>query len=334
MENKNQDIDFVIIWVDGNDPEWQKERQLYKGGNTVDNRTIRYRDWDNLQYWFRGVEKFCPWVRKIHFVTNGQVPDWLNTKHPKLHMVKHSDYIDEKYLPTFSSHVIELQLHKIEGLSEQFVYFNDDMFLISAAQPEDFFKDGLPCDSAILNPIISFRMDGFASILVNNVSAINTYFEKNKCIKENLGKWFNIKYGTELIRTICLMPWNHFPGFYQSHLPSSFLKSTFETVWEKLEEPLEKTMQHRFRDVRQDHNQWIFKDWQLASGNFVPRSPKIGKTFMIGTEDDAIEEAFAKRNYKLLCLNDDEDITDFEKEKEKIIQLFEQILPDKSEFEK
>jgi len=331
---QKQDIDFVIIWVDGNDPKWQKERQLYKEGDSVDTRIIRYRDWENLQYWFRGIEKFCPWVRKIHFVTNGQVPDWLNTEHPKLHMVKHSDYIEQKYLPTFSSHVIELKLHKIEGLAEQFVYFNDDTFVVDHMIEEDFFKNGLPCDAAILSPIISWRMDGFAAILTTIMGAINTHFDKNKCIKANFGKWFNLKYGTQLLRTICLMPWKHFPGFYESHLPNAYLKSTFETVWSKLEEPLERTMERRFRDVRQDLNQWIFKDWQLASGNFTPRSPKIGKTYMIGSEDDAIEEAFMKKKFKLLCLNDDEDITDFEKEKEKIIELFEKILPDKSEYEK
>ena len=62
-------IDFIMIWVDGNDPEWQKEKRKYQPGNTADDREIRYRDWDNLQYWFRAVEKFAPWVNQIHFVT-------------------------------------------------------------------------------------------------------------------------------------------------------------------------------------------------------------------------------------------------------------------------
>ena len=58
-------IDFVIPWVDGNDPEWQEIRNKYAHKNDGDNREIRYRDWDNLQYWFRGVERFTPWVNKI-----------------------------------------------------------------------------------------------------------------------------------------------------------------------------------------------------------------------------------------------------------------------------
>lgn len=62
-------IDFVIAWVDGNDPKWKKEREKYMPKSGNDARDVRYRDWDNLKYWFRGVEKFAPWVNKIHFVT-------------------------------------------------------------------------------------------------------------------------------------------------------------------------------------------------------------------------------------------------------------------------
>ena len=96
-------IDFVLMWVDGNDPEWQKEKSLYESDTNGDKRNIRFRDWDNLQYWFRGVEKYAPWVNKIHFVTWGHLPSWLNTEHPKLNVVKHSDFIPKEFLPTFNS---------------------------------------------------------------------------------------------------------------------------------------------------------------------------------------------------------------------------------------
>ena len=80
----NGPIDFVMIWVDGNDPEWRKEKSKYDGKVvTASNSEVRYRDWDNLQYWFRGVEKFAPWVNKIHFVTWGHLPEWLDTTNPK-----------------------------------------------------------------------------------------------------------------------------------------------------------------------------------------------------------------------------------------------------------
>lgn len=145
----NNAIDFVITWVNGNDPEWRKEKSLYSGdaiSNSfeLDIREERYRDWDNLQYWFRGVEKFAPWVRKIHFVTWGHLPKWLNLDNPKLHIVNHKDYIPKTFLPTFNSHTIEWNFHRISGLSEHFVYFNDDMFLLQKVEPGEFFKGGKP----------------------------------------------------------------------------------------------------------------------------------------------------------------------------------------------
>jgi len=119
----SEPIDFVICWVDGNDPEWQKQKNYYDTSQQTDSREIRYRDWDNLQYWFRGVEKYASWVNKIHFVTWGHLPQWLNTDHPKLNIVRHEDYIPKKYLPTFSARPIEVNLHRIKGLAEHFVFF-------------------------------------------------------------------------------------------------------------------------------------------------------------------------------------------------------------------
>src|SRR5699024_8846127 len=142
----SEKIDFVLTWVDGNDPDWQKVKNQYTVKDLGDNRDIRFRDWDNLQFWFRGVENFTPWVNKVHFVTWGHIPKWLNINHPKLNIVYHHDYIPEKYLPTFSSHVIELNLHRIKGLSDRFVYFNDDTFITKTMKESDFFISGLPCD--------------------------------------------------------------------------------------------------------------------------------------------------------------------------------------------
>ncbi len=136
MANENYDVDFVVTWVDGNDPVWQAEKAKYSPAKTSDARTSRYRDWDNMQYWFRAVEKFAPWVRKVHFVTYGHLPKWLNTNNPKLHIVNHKDFIPSKYLPIFNVNPIELNLHRIEGLAERFVYFNDDMFLLQPVKKD------------------------------------------------------------------------------------------------------------------------------------------------------------------------------------------------------
>ena len=144
MEN----IDFIITWVDGNDREWQLNKNKYDE-NLTDvkmNTESRYRDWDILKYWFRSVEKYAPWVNKIFFVTEGHLPEWLNVDNEKLVVVKHSDFINDKYLPTFNSNVIELSFPNITELSNNFVSFNDDMFLNKEVAPEDFFVNGIPKD--------------------------------------------------------------------------------------------------------------------------------------------------------------------------------------------
>lgn len=103
------------------------------------NSVNRYRDWGLLPYWFRAAEKFTPWVNKIYFVTWGHIPSFLNTDNEKLRIINHKDYIPEEYLPTFSSHVIEANLHRIPSLSEHFVYFNDDTFILRP-MPETSFS--------------------------------------------------------------------------------------------------------------------------------------------------------------------------------------------------
>ena len=96
-------IDIVIPWVDGNDPEWLAEKNKYKKNKAEDDNINRYRDWDLLRYWFRGIEKNAPWINKIHFITWGHLPSWLDAENPKLNIVKHQDYIPEKYLPPIYS---------------------------------------------------------------------------------------------------------------------------------------------------------------------------------------------------------------------------------------
>lgn len=92
--SEKADIDFVILWVDDQDPIWIEDKNKYKGqqGNHTNNE-VRYRDWQNLKYWFRAVEKYAPWVRKIHFVTCGQKPEWLNINHPKTICINDSSKI-------------------------------------------------------------------------------------------------------------------------------------------------------------------------------------------------------------------------------------------------
>lgn len=329
-------IDFVIPWVDGNDRQWQLEKAKYDNSVLMNesDTPVRYRDWDNLQYWFRAVEQFAPWVNKIYFITWGHIPAWLNTKNPRLQIVNHKDYIPKKYLPTFSSHTIELNIHRIPDIAEHFVYFNDDMFLLNRTEPSDFFVNGNPCDTYGLN-CIYFGHDSAGHFNGSNLEIINTEFKnKHRIIKKNSKKWYSLKNGSRiLLKTILLSPWEWFPGFHYNHLPSSFQKSTFEKIWEKYNKTLDKTCNDKFRR-ESNVNQWLMKYWQLCEGICEVRSDKIGECFHITEENfDSLCHTIKNQSRKLVCINDTPRTLDFENKKQKVKECFDLILPNQSSFE-
>lgn len=332
-----KDIDIVVAWVDGNDPLWKKEKEQYDivHNPKSDSSDARYRDWDVFKYWFRGIETFAPWVRKIHFVTWGHLPEWLNVDNEKLHVVNHRDFIPGKYLPTFSANPIELNLHRIPGLSEKFIYFNDDMFLIKKTSYDDFFKNGKPCDSAILCPHCYSEKEMMVFTPFVDIGVINKYFNIKEVINKNKKQWFNVKYGKFLFSNIFLYYSPKFPGMYQQHLPTSFLKETFEKVWNLENEALSETCSHKFRE-KLDLNQWMLKEWQIAEGNFYPRSIYVGKSFVFKLDKtEIICDYIENQKGLMVCLND---ITSSESEfvayANDIRNSFQKILPEKSSYEK
>ena len=327
-------IDFVIPWVDGNDPAWIAQRKKYQPDTRDDDGESRYRDWENLQYWFRGVEKFAPWVNKVYFLTWGHVPVWLDTSNPKVQIVRHEDYIPKDYLPTFSSHPIEMNMHRIQGLSEHFVYFNDDMFLIRNAAPEDFFKNGLPRDCCIETALAQDNIDDpFAHILMNNTALINMHFNKKEVIRKNWKKWFSPAYGKMVLRNVLMYPYQDFSGFKYTHMPSPFLKSYFEKLWQAEGDRLDKLCHNRFRTAF-DVNQYVVKHWQCMEGMYEPQSPGIGRFCVMGRDDEMLFDTMEHQSAKMICINDDARLEDFPGMKQKVIQAFDRILPEKSSFEK
>lgn len=328
-------IDFVVPWVDGSDKDWIRDR-LQLEGKDVEITDSDYRDWDIFKYWFRAVEMYAPWVNNVYLITYGHLPEFLNVDHPKLKIINHTDYIPKEYLPTFSSHAIELNMHRIEGLSEHFVYFNDDMFLNKPVTPEDFFKEGLPCDTAVINPIVPARYDTISNIMINDIGVINQNFSKRQVVKKNPWKWYNYCNGVLNALNLIFTPWSRFPGLYQQHLPTSFLKSTFETIWEKEYDVLHQTCLHQIRDYKYDVNQWVIKEWQMCEGNFMPRSHKIGDRFLIDSLEEAEKGAAAIKSnkYKMLCLNDHYDGEDLDEIIETLTDAFNSKLSNISGFEK
>ena len=343
MDDNNFPIDFIITWVDGNDPEWQAEKAQYKGIKG-DSRANRYRDWDTLRYWFRGVEKFAPWVNNIFFVTWGHLPSWLNTDNPKLKIINHKDYIPEEWLPTFSSRTIDMNFHRIEELSEHFVYFNDDMFIIRPVERKEFFDKGLPVDAAVLNVIAPTGSDKNGSKLTGDslytsvfydTCVINRNFNKKNVIKNNRSKWFSLKYRKQLIKNYMLNTWNYFTGFKVVHLPYSYLKQTYKEVWEKEPEILSLACEHRFRKAT-DVNHFVFSYWQFAEGNFMPRDLSVGSLMTIcndETQNKSIYDTICNQTKKFICVNDQFSGDNYDEVNQNLVNSFEAILPEKSSFE-
>ncbi len=138
-------VDIVYTWVDGADPSWRSRKSLHSPdpAAALDRSATslaRYLNRDELRYSMRSVAMYAGWVHRIFIVTDGQIPDWLDATHPKVIVVDHRDiFADPSVLPVFNSHAIESQLHHIDGLSERYLYLNDDVFLGRPVLPELFF---------------------------------------------------------------------------------------------------------------------------------------------------------------------------------------------------
>ena len=141
-----KEIDVVYTWVNGSCPEFQKSKAKWLGlsdkgkGSVAASMSARFYDWDTMRYSIRSVETFLPCTRNLYIVTNGQVPIWLNLSNPKVNLITHRDIFPNKsHLPTFNSNAIEQHLHLIKGLSEKFLYFNDDILISKKLTLRDLY---------------------------------------------------------------------------------------------------------------------------------------------------------------------------------------------------
>ena len=328
-------IDFVVMWVDGGDPIWQAKKAEYS--KSVDtsknsmNSVKAYRDWGTFKYWFRGVEKYAPWVNKVYLVTDQQKPSWLNIASEKLVLVDHSDILRKDYLPVFSANPIESNIHRIPGLSEQFVFFNDDVYLTAPVEPTDFFsEDGLPKYNTALSPIIPERY-GTGHFQVNDMEIVTSYFSRDEILKN--GKFLSFKQGWKnILKTLLYRNSKFICGFWENHLAHPLLKSTMELVWEKETAILEKTSASRFRNPS-DTNIWLFKYWQIASGKYEVADPKLGDLFSLDHAGPDFWKLLNSGKYKIMCINDGFNVQDEEKVMVDFIKAMNQLFPEKSSFE-
>lgn len=291
-------MDAVITYVNGLDPVWREE---YSRALNVPALDKRFRDWGTLKYLLRGIETHMPFIRNVHLVVSGkaQVPDWASDR---LRIVTHRDIIPEEFLPTFNSTTIEMFLHRIPGLDERFIYFNDDMFPVAPCVEHDFFRDG--------KIVIGFSCHIFAGGMYKR-QCRNSDWMARKCLGLGNGLFF-------------LRP---------QHICSPMLRSACEEISEKMKDEIYATVsQVRTMD---NLNQYLFLDYLFHKGMAV-RERLSGKFFSIATSSASrIGEYLKSPSRKLVCINDVHlKEESYLSERKILLDSFELALPAKSVFEK
>ena len=345
MKAVQSEIDFVLLWVDGDDPAWKREKESCRKALNIDeagsdaNAGCRYKgDSELLRYWFRGVEQFAPWVRRIHFVTCGQKPAWLVENHPKLNLVNHRDFIPGHYLPSFNSRSIEWNCHRIQGLSEHFVLFNDDVFLLQPIGPDFFFRDSNPVLIANLRYPGDIGYNNWSRVMFNDYALLVQSFDLRRSIWQHRNKWFSVsELGWKRVRQnlVCFVANKTIPVHMYGHFAHPLLKSVQEEIWKTHPQVLDQTCSCKFRSDIQV-NQYLVCAWLQAEGRFYPAHERnLGRHCSIRPDYlEEIEEDILTRRAPQICVNDSENNVEPERSYETLLQAFQTILPGKSAFEK
>ena len=298
-------MDVVITYVDNCDENWVKTiRQFTDIPKDYDRR---YRSWNNLKYCLRSIATNMSFVRKIFLVVSelSQVPKWINKN--EINIVYHKDIIPEKYLPTFNSRTIEMHLHNIKDLGEEFVYFNDDMFIINKSRYTDFFVNGKPC-----NILQAYTEEEFKNKITSNPVYLNPY---KRCTDE-AANLLNItsKY-----------------YYFSNHGPNPLLKSVCKKVYNLLGDKLLNT----FTPFRDEKNfvHFIYSIYQLLGGY---TTDKVLKNKYIKYCNNLVSFHKDIRLIKETCLC----VNDFKSDKisiERMMFLFNEVMdmhfPNLSKFE-
>lgn len=293
-------MDIVITYVDGNDPIWKADYQKH---TNIPVMQKRFRDWGTLKYLLRGIEVNMPFIRNVYLVVShpSQVPQWADTDN--LRIVLHKDIIPEEFLPTFNCNPIEMHLHRIEGLDEEYLYFNDDMYPVAMCRKEDFFRDG--------KALIGYYRHILASGMYKKICR-----NSDRLARELSGK-------------------KPSPVFTRpQHICSPMFRSECEKVYSLAEDKIRKTSASRTR-TEEDLNQYLFLDYQHYIGRLLPE-PVSNKHISVALASvDKLRKAILEPKGKMLCVNDvrlkDER---YELLRSAMLEAFQQKFPVKSRFEK
>ena len=287
-------MDIVITYVDGNDPIWKADYEKY---TNVPVMQKRFRDWGTLKYLLRGIEVNMPFIRNVYLVVShpSQVPSWADAENLKI--VLHAEY-----LPTFNCNPIEMHLHRIEGLDEEYLYFNDDLYPLKPCRPEDFFRDG----KGVLK---------FSSHYI--VSGMYKHICKNSDVSAR--KALGMPSSWRFIRP--------------QHTCTAMLKSQCEELYVKLE-PVILNSLTRTRTA-ENLNQYLFLDYQYFKGLMIDE--KISnKHFSVAlASPEKLSSYILNPDRNLMCVNDVRlSESKYEKLRQEMIEAFEVRFPSKSRFEK
>ena len=291
-------MDVVITYVDGLDPLWQKD---YEEHTNIPILEKRFRDWGTLRYLMRGVAVNMPFIRKVHLVvaSDSQVPKWVNRN--EVNVVLHKDIIPEKFLPTFNCNPIELHLHRIKDLDEQYVYFNDDVFPLKKCEPTDFFVDGKG-QLGMCRHLLSIDM--FKKICRNS----------DVMARRALGMKPSLFF---------LRP---------QHVCTPMIKSECEALYESVKDELHAsiTMTRTAKNV----SQYVFLNYMYLNGTL--QNNRLSKRhFSLGiTSTEKLRKFIINPTKTFTCINDVQLSHErFEELRKVLIDAFETLLPNKSKYE-
>jgi len=203
----NIPIDLVYTWVDQNDPDRIKYQKMLLKTKDENLDARRYSENQELKYSIRSVQKNCPWIRKIYIVVkDGQSPKFLDFTNPRIQLVNHSEIMPHTALPSFNSVAIECCLHKIKGLSEYYMYMNDDFFIMKPVKKSDFIAYR---NNKIL-PYINKPLENTYKLEYKDEEIhsygrmfMNTVVLANKITNQNLYPNINVVH----VPTFCYKPW-------------------------------------------------------------------------------------------------------------------------------
>lgn len=293
MSERNFDVDLVYLWVDGNDPELKARRNTALGRIELQadsNCEGRFVDTDELLFSLRAVEQFAPWIHRIFIVTDNQVPRWLDTSHPKIEMVSHTDIIPPEFRPTFNSVVIEHHLHRIPGLSEHFLYANDDMYFNRPVTKADFFAaDGTPIVRLNRRPLRSLTLWLKKHVQHREISTYNkTILHAGQLVKEKTGRFITHK---------------------SHHNIDAYLKSQYEATFEAFREYIIPTLGNAFRSDN-DIQRAIYSYYPLATKSARPKFVGRDTSFRLHIDNHRQYAKLERSRPMFFCLNDSQFASD------------------------